>query len=70
MTNIAKDCRLEREELSRVTVKNIRYFPPLPEDEWKVKLLRELLDIRDGRAVVPGLGYEEITAMITDICCN
>ena len=52
MTNIAKDCRLERGELSRVTVKNIRYFPPLLDDEWKLKLMRELLDIRDGRAVV------------------
>ena len=70
VSNIAMDCRVERGELSRVTVKNIRYFPPLPEDEWKVKLLRELLDIRDGRAAVPGLGYEEITAMITEICCN
>ena len=70
VTNIANDCNIERSKLNRVTVRNVRYFPPIPGDEWKVKLLKELLDIRDGRAVVPGVSYNEIKAMIDEICCN
>ena len=58
VTNIAKDCSLDRSRLCRANVQEIRYFPPLPGDEWKVILLRELLDIRDGRAAVPGIAMK------------
>ena len=41
-----------------------------PDEQWRVPLLRELLDVRDGRAVIPGADPEHIEDIITEICSN
>ena len=70
VSRIALECNVERGSLSHQTARNMQYYPPLPGDEWKLGLLQELLEVRDGKAVVPGVSQDEIGAMIEEICCN
>ena len=44
---------------STAGVRNARYFAPPPEEEWRISLILELLDVRDGWAVIPGTDYTE-----------
>ena len=70
VSRIALECKVERCSLSHQAARNMKYYPPLPGDEWKLGLLQELLEVRDGKAVVPGVSQDEIVAMIEEICCN
>ena len=70
VSSIARDCKVERSSLSSYQARNLKYFPPLSSDEWRIGLLKELIDIRDGKAVVPDLSNVEVKAMIEEICCN
>ena len=50
--------------------KNLRYkyLPAL--EEWRVPLLRNLLDIRNNDLELNGFEKTEINSMIEDICTN
>ena len=52
------------------TVKKLEYFSPPPGEEWRLGLLQELLQVREDKAVVPGVSSEEVMDMIDEICCN
>ena len=67
---IALDCMVDRSRLNEQNVRNMKYFAPLPEDEWKLELLQELLLVRNGKAEVPGVSNAEVGAIIDEICCN
>ena len=64
------ECKVERSRLSRQDVKKMEYFPPPPGEEWRLGLLQELIKVRDGRAVIPGISKGEVEAIIDEICCN
>ena len=70
VSRIASECKAERSTLSKHDVKNMRYFPPPPGDEWRLGLLQELIKVRDGSAVIPGISMDEVGAIIDEICCN
>ena len=70
VSKIAAECEVERSKLDLGHARNIRYFPPPPGEMWLLSLLDELLEVRNGRIEVPGVGQEEIKDMIEDICCN
>ena len=70
VSKIAAECEVERSKLDLGHARNLRYFPPPPGEMWRLPLLDELLEVRNGRIEVPGVGQEEIKDMIEDICCN
>ena len=70
VSKIALECKVERSRLTKQVVKNMEYFPPPPGDEWKIGFLQELIKVRDGLAVVPGISQDEVRAIIDEICCN
>ena len=70
VSKIAAECEVERSKLDLGHARNIRYFPPPPGEMWRLPLLEELLEARNGMVEVPGVGHEETIDMIEDICCN
>ena len=50
--------------------RNVRYFPPPLEQKWRIPILLELLDAREGISVIPGMDSAEIELMINHICTD
>ena len=70
LDRISDECKCDRELLTSVTTKHMRYFVPPPEEEWRIPLVLELLDARGGRADIPGIDTKEINDMIHEVCSN
>ena len=68
VTNIAVDCRTDRSSLDLGSLKNMSYFPPPLGEEWRIPLAKELIEIRDGKLDVSGVGQEAIEKMIDEVC--
>ena len=63
------DCDMD--DLSSSFIKENLKFKPLPEQEqWRVPLLLNLLDIRNNSMVLDNFEKEEIEDMIKQICIN
>ena len=58
------------EVLAATDVKDMKYFPPAPEDEWRPTLLKELVNLADGTLEVDGFTTDEINQMIYEISVN
>jgi hypothetical protein len=61
---------LKKEDIGQVAPSDaltIKYNPVTEENEWRIKLLKELIEIRHGQLNVD-LTAEKIEEMIIDIC--
>ena len=67
LTRIAEDCDTQRAVLSTSSVKNLVYWKPLVENEWRIPMLRELVKVQVGESSLDGFDENEVTAMIDDI---
>ena len=56
------------EHLSISDLQSLKYQPS--PDEWKMKLLYELLTIREMNLSLENLDELEINEIINDLCCN
>ena len=70
LDRISNDCKSDRELLTSVVARNMRYFIPPPEEEWRIPLLLEMLDTRGGRVDIPGIDTKDIDDMIHEVCSN
>ena len=70
LTKFAFDSNVERGSLTTRIIRKMRYSTPPLDEQWRVPLLRELLDVRDGRAAIPGADPQHIDHMISEICNN
>ena len=70
ITKIASDCNVARNHLVSSLVKNMSYFVPPVTEQWRIPLLRELLDVRNRKSSIPELDPEEVNFMIDEICIN
>ena len=70
LTKFAFDSNVERGSLTTRIIRKMRYSTPPLDEQWRVPLLRELLDVRDGRAAIPGADPQHIDHMISEICSN
>ena len=68
LTRIAQDCHTDRAALSSTVARKLVYRKPLKENEWRIPLLRELLDGRSGKCTIAGFNDDEIAALIDDAC--
>ena len=70
VSRIAEECQVERTRLNSKHAKEIKYVTPPPGEIWRVSFLKELTDIRKGRAHVAGVSHDEIVDLIDDICTS
>ena len=52
VSKIAADCEVDRSKLDMRQASKVRYLPPPPGEMWRLPFLEELLEIRNGKAVV------------------
>ena len=55
----------EIKELDAKTVNNREYVKIPKEEEWRIHVIRELIDVRQGTKSIPGLVYNEIKDILT-----
>ena len=67
---IGFECNIDRELVTYADARNVRYFPPPLEQEWRIPILLELLDAREGRSVIPGMDSAEIELLINHVCTD
>ena len=68
---IARDSDIPKDALNSAVVKNKLIYFPVPEDEkWRVKILLELLDVRNASGTVENFTAEETTHMIDHLCTS
>ena len=70
LDRIKNECHTDRELLTHVVAANMKYFPPPPAEEWRIPLVLELMDARDGRVEIPGIDIQCIEDMIIEVCSN
>ena len=58
------------EDLTKSDSRSIKYHPIEKEEEWKVGLLNDLVDIRDGRQHLEGFSDDEMCSLINFICTS
>ena len=58
------------EDLCKSDSRSIKYHPIEKEEEWKVGLLNDLVDIRDGRQHLEGFSDDEMCSLINFICTS
>ena len=70
VSKIADDCFIERKLLTSAHAKKICYFPPPVEERWRIHIVKELIEVRDGKAEVPGFSQAEVKEMLYAIASN
>ena len=70
MNNIVVDCGTERKSLNLSCTTSLRYFPSPLGEEWRIQLVKELLDDKNEKLEVPGITLENVDQIIEEICCN
>ena len=63
--------KIDIEELSVSTAHNLIYKRLSPDDEWRVSLIQEIIDIKAGLKSLPdGWMFEDLDDIIIDACAN
>ena len=70
LAKIAEDCDTDRAALNTSIARKLKYRLPEAENEWKIPLLRELVNVRCGEKSIEGFEDNEVIAMIDVICTN
>ena len=70
VSRIAADCKIGKELITPADVRKLCYFQPPSGEEWRIPLLLELLDAREGRSVIPGVDAAELDFMIGQVCTD
>ena len=69
--NLQRVMNCDKDELSSPFIKANMKFKPLPEEEqWRVPLFLNLLEIRNDTMVLNNFEKEKIDDMIKEICIN
>lgn len=71
LTNIARECNTEIMSLCKNYVKSNLKFADVPDDQqWKVPILVELLNVRSNNLMINDFANRETTDMINFLCSN
>ena len=70
LKNISDDCNIPIDELTKVKIKKLMTYKPVPNNEkWRIKLKDELLGAKFGNLEIP-LGTEELEEILSLACCS
>ena len=76
LSYISEECNVERDCVLHISSnyikKSIKYCILKDDENWKVEIGRELIELRDrhGSAVIPGFDHIELNEMLDYICTN
>ena len=70
ISKISSDCNVARVSLVSNTVRTMSYFTPPIGEEWRIPLVTELIDVRDGKFSIQDIDPDEINFMLNEICTN
>ena len=56
------------EQLSKTDLKMLKFHPAPQEDQWRIPLIKDLVDIRDGISDVIGWSKDELEASLDFLC--
>lgn len=70
ISSIASDCDVVRSSLTPMKTKDMKYKTAPLEEQWRLPILRELLEIRSGQSELPGTDNDELKLMIDHICSS
>ena len=56
------------DEISRDDTKALKYYECEPENQWKIKMLTELIDVKNNKLTVEGFNHDELDEMVTFLC--
>jgi hypothetical protein len=48
----------------------MKYQPIIANDEWRISMVKELIDVKWGQAVIGNLSDNEVDDIIEDICTS
>ena len=57
-------------DLQKRDILNIEYFPIRDEDKWKINIINELLEVKDGLLSIKGAQTDEIDDIISYLCIS
>ena len=57
-------------ELIPADIQLMKYFPVSDHDKWKIPMVKELIDVKWGEALIDNLSNSEIDDIIEDICTS
>ena len=58
------------DKVNRDSIKKVNYYEVKKEDEWKVKIATDLMDIREGISEVEGFQQKEMGNLLNSICVS
>ena len=67
ISSIASDCDVVRSSLTPMKTKDMKYKTAPLEEQWRLPILRELLEIRSGQSELLGTDNDELKLMINHI---
>ena len=70
VSRIAEDCKAERRNLTSMIAKSMKYWTPPLEEQWRIPMLKELLEVRAGAAVILDVEHDEVKMMIDHLCSS
>ena len=70
VSRIAEDCKAERRNLTSMIAKSMKYWTPPLEEQWIIPMLKELLEVRAGAAVILDVEHDEVKMMIDHLCSS
>ena len=69
MAQISLECNTDVSMLTPRLVRTSQVYHPIPDDQqWRIPLLMELLEVRSSNLVIQNLDSVEITQLIADMC--
>ena len=55
-------------QLDNITGKDIEYHPLMEDERWKVGIIKECIDVHNGKLGVNGFSIEELDEICSQIC--
>ena len=58
------------DQLKDVGINNIEYHPVSNDDKWKIKVIKECIDVKFGRLEIEGFSSEELEEISSHLCVS
>ena len=60
----------EVHELVPADAYSIKYHPMVPDDEWKLEFIDDIIEAKNGKIVVPNISDSDLDDMLTVLCTS
>ena len=53
-----------------MTLINFEYAPVMPDDTWKIDMLKELIEVRENQASIENFSADELEEILEHLCIS